>query len=109
MTDAATTPDVPIACTLEADALLGRMEAWKAFVRSSVVAIEREPAAVRLVLAPGDTPLLDAATLGQREKACCAFFEIALVLGADARRLSLSVPPGAEETLTHFVEAITRD
>ncbi len=47
-----------------------------------------------------------AASLGRREKQCCAFFEVSIDIGPEQRALVLSVPKGAEEVLASFVSAI---
>ena len=57
-------------------------------------------------MAPGDEVLLAAASLGQREKECCAFFDFTIALEADARWLCVAVPEGAEATLASFVDAL---
>lgn len=101
-------PDAPIACSLDAGSLLDRVARWQTLVATSVEAVEPSPTRVRLALADSDTALVDAVTLGQQEKQCCPFFEVALEVGAHDRALVLSVPPGAEEALASFVALLTR-
>lgn len=72
---------IPIACSLDAGSLAERIDEWRALVA--------------------------AASLGQREKRCCAFFDVAIGLGADSRTLSLTVPDGAEGALGAFVVLLT--
>jgi hypothetical protein len=72
---------VPVACSLDAASLDG-------------------------VLEGSDATLAAAAGLGQREKQCCAFFDVGIELGPDARTLYLRVPPEAEEAMAHFVELL---
>jgi hypothetical protein len=72
-------------------------------VASSVSTMSSDATRVRLVLDDSDAALLEAASLGQREKACCPFFEVSLELTAETRTLSLRVPEGAEEVLAAFV------
>ena len=93
----------PIACSLDAGELTERMEEWRALVASSVRTLESDATTVRLVLDGSDGALLRAAALGQREKACCPFFDVSIDLAADARTLTLGVPDGAEEVLATFV------
>ena len=93
----------PIACSLDAGARSERVEEWRALVASSVSTMSSDATSVRLVLDESDAALLEAASLGQREKACCAFFEVSLDLTAETRTLSLRVPEGAEEVLAAFV------
>jgi len=93
---------VPLACTLDAGARGARVDEWRALVVSSVVRVESDPTSVRLVLRDSDAALLAAASLGAREKACCAFFDVAIEIEPAMRSLRLSVPDGAEEALATF-------
>jgi hypothetical protein len=97
----------PIACSLDAGSLAERMEEWRALVSSSVVAIDADATSVRLVLDGSPGALEAAASLGQSETRCCAFFDVAIDLGPDSRTLSLRVPQGAEESLAAFVALLT--
>jgi hypothetical protein len=99
---------VPIACTLDAGALRERVDEWRALVAEFVVGVrtDADGSAVRLVLRDSDAALLAAASLGAREKACCAFFDVAIEIGPDTRVLRLSVPDGAEEALAVFAELL---
>ena len=94
---------VPIACTLDAGALGERVDEWRALVASSVVALEADATSVRLVLDQSDAALAAAASLGQREKQCCTFFEVGIELGPEVRALYLRVPPEAEVAMADFV------
>ena len=96
----------PIACTLDAGALKDRGDEWRALVASSVVRLESDAASVRLVLRDSDDALQAAASLGAREKECCAFLDVAKEIQADTRVLVLSVPDGAEEVLAAFAEML---
>ncbi len=93
----------PIACSLDAGALTDRVEEWRALVASSTRTLTADATSVRLVLDGSDAALVRAVSLGQREKACCPFFDVSLDLAADTRTLSLRVPEGAEEVLATFV------
>jgi anti-sigma-K factor RskA len=95
--------DVPIACSLDATSLGERADEWRGLVASSVTAVQADATAVRLVLAPSDAALTAAVALAQREKQCCAFFDVSLSLEADRRTLVLAVPEGAEDVLAAFV------
>jgi MerR family transcriptional regulator, copper efflux regulator len=96
----------PIACTLDAGALDERVEEWRSLVASSVVAVESDASCVRLLLRDSDAALLAAVSLGAREKACCAFFDVAVEIQPESRVLRLSVPEGAEEALASFAELL---
>lgn len=95
-----------IACSLDAASQGERAGEWRALVASSVVSVEADARAVRLALRPSEAALSAAAELAQREKRCCAFFEVSIVLEADRRTLVLAVPEGAEEALASFVELL---
>lgn len=94
---------VPIACTLEAGSRAARGDEWRALVASSVVAVDAGLSSVRLLLRDSDDALVAAASLGAREKRCCAFFDVTIEIEPEQRALRLSVPPGAEEALADFV------
>lgn len=107
MNDTSGADPVPIACTLDAGALGERGEEWRALVASSVVRVESDASSVRLVLRDSDAALLAAASLGAREKECCAFFDVAIEIQPHGRALRLSAPDGAREVLAAFAELIT--
>jgi hypothetical protein len=98
--------EVPIACTLDVGGLKERGDEWRALVASSVVSIESDASSVRLVLRDTDAALLAAASLGAREKECCAFFDVAIEIQPDSRTLRLSVPDRAEEVLAAFADLL---
>jgi Protein of unknown function (DUF664) len=97
-----------IACTLDVEGLAERQAEWRAFVASpAVIAMESRPTEVRLVLDGTEASMGAAASLGQREKQCCTFFDVALELDGQRCALRLTVPGGAQEVLASFVAAIT--
>jgi hypothetical protein len=97
---------VPVACALDGPSLAGRLEEWRALVASSTVSLDADATSVRLVLDGSDVVLAAAASLGQREKQCCPFFEVGIELGPDARTLYLRVPPEAAGAMAAFVEML---
>jgi hypothetical protein len=104
-----TDPAAAVACTLEAGDLPARVAEWQAFYRSSVTATEAGPEdarRLRLRLEPSDATLAAAASLSQREKQCCAFFDFAVELESDGRWLTVAVPAGAEATLSDFTKML---
>jgi hypothetical protein len=94
---------VPIACSLDAGSLGERADEWRALVASSVTSVQSDRTAVRLTLRESEVALSAAASLAQREKQCCPFFDVSIVLEPDRRTLVLAVPDGAEEVLAAFV------
>jgi len=98
---------VPIACSLDASSLGERADEWRALVESSVISVEAGETEVRLVLRESDAALTQAVALAQREKECCAFFDVSLALQADRRTLVLAVPDGARDVLAAFVALLS--
>jgi hypothetical protein len=97
---------VPIACTLTANELPGRVDEWRALVRDWVVETRREPGSARLRLDPSEQALVAAVALAQREKECCAFFEFSLSIESEARWLCVTVPDDADATLDAFAQML---
>jgi MerR family transcriptional regulator, copper efflux regulator len=77
----------PIACTLPADLMPGRIEDWAEVLRC-VTSRSSIDSGVRLELDPG-VPIGDLARLASAEQDCCRFFSFALTL--DARGVGLEV------------------
>jgi uncharacterized heparinase superfamily protein len=98
---------VPIACTLDLDDRPARVDEWRRFFGDSVSAVTQESGVVRLLLAPTEAALVAAASLAQREKECCAFFDFAIELEAEQRWLRVNVPESADTMLHAFVEMLT--
>ena len=93
----------PIACTLTADGARERSEEWRNFLAGSAGTLERiSPQCIRIRLDPSAKAVESAADLAQREKACCAFFDFAIEIEADAFWLRVRVPPEASSTLEEF-------
>jgi hypothetical protein len=97
----------PIACSLDSGSLTERIDEWRALVASWVVEVELDATSIRLVLRDSEAALVAAASLGQREKQCCGFFEVVIDIAADRRALTLRVPDGAEEAMATFVALLT--
>jgi anti-sigma-K factor RskA len=95
--------DEPIACSLDGASFRERAGEWRALVASSVVSVQACDTAVRLELRESEAALTAAVDLAQREKRCCAFFDVSIVVEADRRTLVLAVPDGAEDVLAAFV------
>ena len=91
--------DVPIACTLSADGVVERVGEWRDFLASMVQTIEATPNRAVVHLINDDQAVLMAASLAEREKACCAFFEFSLDVAASGTDLHIAVPAEAEPIL----------
>ena len=99
---------VPIACSLDVDGLAERQAEWQGLVASpAVVGMESGRTEVRLLLDGTDAALAAAASLGQREKQCCPFFDVAVELDGQHHALRVAVPDVAADVLAAFVAAIT--
>ena len=85
------------------------VDEWRELVASFVVAVDAGPTSVRLALVDSERALVTAATLGQREKQCCPFFEVSIDIGPAQRALVLTVPDGADavDALATFVAMLT--
>ncbi len=98
---------VPIACTLTTDAAGGRIEEWRRFLAQHTAAVERtSDRRLRVRLTDTDRALQGAVDLARREKACCAFFEFSISVGADASWLCVEVPSDAVAILTEFASLL---
>jgi len=101
-----TDSSAPIACSLDVEGFTGRIDEWRSFVATSVRTVLSDDTSLRFALHTSDAAVLAATSLGQREKACCAFFTVSIDLEAEERTLTLRVPAGAEEVLASFVASL---
>ena len=112
MTRCADTPDiigpvdVPIVCSLNAEAADGRIREWRTFLSGSVVSTERRGNVLRLGLVVSDGVLANAADLAAREKTCCPFFDFAIEIEPEARTLRVEVPEEASQVLEDFARLL---
>src|SRR5262245_13139925 len=74
----ATDTALPIACTLGAGELSGRIDEWSALL-DNVAAREGLPDGLRLRFRP-DADVTEIARLAQAEQGCCRFFDFALLI-----------------------------
>lgn len=98
--------NVPIACTLVADAVIDRLSEWKAFLATMVQSVETGTCDAVLTLLGGSEPLLMATDLAEREKACCSFFLFSIGLDGTGTHLHIEVPPEAEPILTDLLSLL---
>ena len=89
--------DVPIACTLGADAMPDRLAAWEAVL---VTARRRSPLGETGMRVEFDAvDVAELARLVAAEQECCSFFAFALTVDGRGVGLEVVVPPGAEGVL----------
>lgn len=95
--------EVPIACTLGAGEIQGRIADWQDALREVT---RREPieGGVRVHL-PRSTPIARLASLIEAEQTCCQFFTFTLTIGIDAVILDVIGPEGAEDIVHALVGA----
>jgi DNA-binding transcriptional MerR regulator len=87
LTDKPASSDVPIACTLGAESLDGRLDDWSAVLAHATTRSAID-GGVRVAL-ERSTPIDDLLRLTVAEQSCCAFFRFAITV--DARGLALEV------------------
>jgi len=93
----------PIACTLDAARLPGRLGEFRALFATTRSVDRISPQHLRVTLA-GDSALeATARDLLAREQQCCSFFDFALTNdGEGALTLDVRVPAGAVEIVDEF-------
>jgi hypothetical protein len=95
--------ETSIACSLGAGDLTDRLAQWRRLL-TAVTSTTRGAGAHEVVLDFGvQTPVAEIAALCAEEVACCPFFTFELAISASAVRLRISVPVGAETTLSEFL------
>lgn len=88
---------VPIACSLDAEAIGGRVAVWRRLLTQvrARVPVDR---GLRLEFAAG-TPAEALAALAAAEQACCAFLSFAVTLDARGLGLGVRAPDDAQPVL----------
>ena len=95
--------EVPIACSLSETEARSQVDEWRDLIATSVAAVDRVSSTdLRLRLGPGVEGAGAVLRLAQREKACCPFFDFALLIEADALVLRVTVPADAAPILDDF-------
>jgi DNA-binding transcriptional MerR regulator len=95
--------EVPIACTLGAGEMQGRIADWQDALRYATTR-ELVDGGVRVHL-PRATPIARLASLVEAEQTCCQFFTFTLTIGIDAVTLDVTGPEGAENIVLALVGA----
>jgi hypothetical protein len=84
---------VPIACTLDGNAMPGRLDDWRALLGHVVSRTKTADDGLRLEF-HADTPTAELMRLVTAEQQCCPFFEFAITV--DHRGLALEVRAPAD-------------
>lgn len=95
-------PTIPVACTLPADELPGRIEDWRALVASARSCTWLPDGAVRIELAD-DVDVGEVARLAHAEQTCCAFLDFDLTIDGRGAGLEVRAPAEAREVLAALV------
>jgi MerR family transcriptional regulator, copper efflux regulator len=94
----ATEAEPPIACTLGAGEMAGRVEAWQALLQGVRARLPLEDG-VRLEFGP-NTDVTEIARLAAAEQDCCRFFGFALVIDSRGLALEVHAPADAADVVT---------
>ncbi len=92
---------VPVVCTLEADAVPERLDAWQQ-VLDQAVARSAIDGGVRVRFPAGAEIAAEVAGLAAAEAACCAFFEFTVHVRVDGVDLDVRAPEAAPLVTTLF-------
>jgi hypothetical protein len=96
--------EIPIACSLDASDARAQLDEWKELFARVVTSVERvSPLRFDALLQPELAELSELVQLAQREKACCPFFDFALIIDCASTKFVVSVPENASSVLDHFV------
>ena len=93
----------PIACTLQPDAMAGRMEDWRVLL-SSVVRRSSLPDGVRLEF-PRNVDVAEIAGLATAEQGFCSFFSFSITLDAAGVVLDVRAPGDAQKLVSSLFGA----
>ena len=101
-----TARNTPIACTLDAEEMPGRLATWQAVVAE---ATGREPidGGLRLLFGPVDGLAARLADLAEKEQRCCAFFDFAVRVTPSGVALEVRAPEDAAELVAALVRGAT--
>ncbi len=103
--------DVPIACTLGAGEMAGRLEEWNALLAGKQDLLDGVTArfplddGLRLEFSP-NTDVTEIARLAAAEQDCCRFFGFALVIDQRGIALEVHAPPDGQTVLTALFGAV---
>jgi hypothetical protein len=99
-------PGTPIACTLGADDVDGRLDDWKEMLAETT---ERIPTVdgIRILFARS-VDVAGLARLVAAEQECCAFYTFAIVFTPDGIALEVHAPSGAEAMVKELFGSVAR-
>jgi hypothetical protein len=94
---------VPIACSLTETAARSQVGEWHDLIAALVDSVDRVSATELRLRIRREVEGVDRLIgLAQREKACCPFFDFALLIEADSLSLRVRVPTDAAPILDDF-------
>jgi MerR family transcriptional regulator, copper efflux regulator len=99
--------EIPIACSLGAADLAGRLARMRAIGAAALLGVDRRPADATLRFRRSARADLEAIVAAEAE--CCPFLDMTLRDEAGAVALRIAAPPGAEAVLDDCVKALTAD
>jgi hypothetical protein len=94
--------DLPLACSLDASALEGRLAEIQAVGQAALIAAE-PPGTLRFRAAPGTRQRLEQIIAAEAE--CCPFLSLELTEHKEELRLTVSAPEGADAVAAELVQA----
>lgn len=98
--------ELPVACTLGADDLAGRLDEWRAMSAAATGRARTADGGLRIAFGRS----VDVAALARlvaAEQECCAFYSFAIVVDRDGTALVVHAPDGAEQMLDALFGAVT--
>ena len=97
--------ELPIACSLDAGALSGRLAEMADIGRAALVGAERDGTRATLRFRDGEDIRARLAAIVAAEARCCAFLDMTLHTGEDGLVLAIGAPAGAAPALDELVSA----
>ncbi|MDT7572479.1 MAG: hypothetical protein QOE05_2653 [Actinomycetota bacterium] len=96
----------PIACSLGATELTGRLADWRRVLGSVTARVPGVGPHEVVLQLDSNAPVAEIATLCADEVACCPFFTFELSITSPSLQLRIAVPVGAESALAEFAELV---
>jgi hypothetical protein len=98
--------EIPIACSLGATELTGRLADWRHVLTHVTARAHRDGGHEVVLTLSRDAPLGELATLCRDEVACCPFFTFELTITAGGAQLRIAVPVDAAPVLAEFARLL---